>query len=191
MLSWYYSLIYRSFNVSDLISDIEPLQYPFSYRQSFSNFSAPLKDLTSIILECLVISLKIWSVWLSFPMMKIPVVLMNVAMCEHWTIDNFLTRLSLLILCKLSSPIACRKHFLYPFFFGEISKQNFHVVLRELIQYTLQFLIKPIFHVITFILSCFMHIQNNNITQTTSYNYIRHPVTNKFHPLNSRYDFLM
>jgi hypothetical protein len=43
------------------------------------------------------------------------------------------------------------------------------VVLRELIQYRLQFLIKALLHIITFILGWCMNIENSNITATNSY----------------------
>jgi hypothetical protein len=61
------------------------------------------------------------------------------------------------------------------------------VVLQELFKYTLQFLLKVIFHIITFIISWCMAIQNNNIILGTFSCYIQHPVTNKFHPLNCWY----
>jgi hypothetical protein len=46
----------------------------------------------------------------------------------------------------------------------EISKQNFHVVRSELMEYSLQFLIKAVLYAC--ILSWCMHIEKNYITPT-------------------------
>jgi len=68
--------------------------------------------------------------------------------CAFWELQfdvakfTALTTLSLRISYKLSFPMVFFENILCSYFFTEISQQNCHVILRELIEYTLQFLIK-------------------------------------------------
>jgi hypothetical protein len=50
----------------------------------------------------------------------------------------------------------------------EINEQNFHIVHRKLINYTLQFPTKAVLYIITPILTWGVRIQNNNIAPATS-----------------------
>jgi hypothetical protein len=59
-----------------------------------------------------------------------------------------------------------------PYFYIEISKQNLQVILQELIEHRFYFLVEGVLHIITFVLSWCMHIQNN-ITPMTSYCHTR------------------
>jgi hypothetical protein len=56
------------------------------------------------------------------------------------------------------------ENILSPYFYIEISQQNFHVLLRELFIYILYLLVEAIPHTIAFILSCCLHIQNSILT---------------------------
>ena len=64
------------------------------------------------------------------------------------------------------------ENILSPQFSIKISWQNFHVVLREMIENLPFFLVKPVFWIITFIFTVWMHIQNSDITPSTSQDYI-------------------
>jgi hypothetical protein len=126
--------------------------------------------------ECLHISIRIWSIWLRL-----------------WDVAKFttLTPLSLVISCKLSLPNCQFKNVFSAYFSIEISQQNFHMVFREFIEYTFQFLTEAIFHIISFILCSGMNIQNNNMKPATSQYYVWHPIMNKLNPRNCWYDSLM
>jgi hypothetical protein len=65
------------------------------------------------------------------------------------------------------------------------------MVFKELVEYTFQFLMEAIFHIISFILCWGMNIQNNNMKLVTSQYYVWLPITNKLNPLNHWYDSLM
>jgi hypothetical protein len=85
----------------------------------------------------------------------------------------------------------CQFENVFSAYFGvEISQQNFHVVFREFVEYTFQFLIEAVFHIISFILCWGMNIQNNMKPVTSQY-YVWHPIINKLNPLNCWYDSLM
>ena len=75
----------------------------------------------------------------------------------------------------------CRcKSVLSPNFCIEISAQNFHAVLREIVKKKPTLIPQKIaFSIITFLLFWFMHIQNNDIKPAPSKIYMPHPITNK------------
>jgi hypothetical protein len=67
-----------------------------------------------------------------------------------------------------SIPVCLLEYIISPYFRTKISWQNFYVVLGELIEYALYFIIKDIIFIITFMLSWCMRIQNNNVKPSTS-----------------------
>jgi hypothetical protein len=79
-----------------------------------------------------------------------------------------LTPLSLPTLCKLSFPIVWFENVLPTYFDIKISWQNFHVIFTVFIEYTFQFLVEAVHHIINFILNWSMNIQNNDITPANS-----------------------
>lgn len=90
----------------------------------------------------------------------------------HFLCDKLyiLIQVSLLVLfIPLLFPTVCLKISSIPTFIKNY--QNFQVVLREMIKYMLLVIIKAVLCTITFILSWYMHIQNN-IIQTTSQYYM-------------------
>lgn len=52
-------------------------------------------------------------------------------------------------------------------FYIESLYQNFHVVLRQFTEYLCYFLTETVIRIITYIPSCSMHIQNNNLISET------------------------
>jgi hypothetical protein len=69
---------------------------------------------------------------------------------------------------KLVIPNCWFENIFFTYFGIEVSKQNFHAVLREMIEYTFFLLIKAVLRIINFILCWGMNIQNNVIIPATS-----------------------
>jgi hypothetical protein len=61
----------------------------------------------------------------------------------------------------------------------EIDTIQFHMVFREFIEYTFQFPIEAVLHIINFILFWVMNTHNNDMKPVTSQYYIWHPISNK------------
>jgi len=59
------------------------------------------------------------------------------------------------------------------------------MILRKINENLLLFLIKTVFLIATFLLTWWMHIQNNDITPATSQIYIQHPIPKKLFPRNA------
>ena len=99
---------------------------------------------------------------------------------------TILTPFSLLSWCRLSFPIIGLKIFSLPTFALKSPNTIFMWYLGKWSKNLFYFLTKSVFRIITFLLSCCMHIQSN-ITPVTSQNYIWHPIANKLYCLNCWY----
>jgi hypothetical protein len=75
-----------------------------------------------------------------------------------------LTPLSLLISCKLSFQIFRFVNGLFTYIGIQISYQSFLMVFTEFIEYTFQFLVDAVLHIINCILCWGMNVQNDGIT---------------------------
>jgi hypothetical protein len=64
------------------------------------------------------------------------------------------------------------------------------MALTKMIKNLLEFLIKTVFWIITFVLTWFMHIQDNDITPVTSQNYDTHPWLQKMNHLGSSVNYI-
>jgi hypothetical protein len=99
---------------------------------------------------------------------------------------TILTPLSLLSWCRLWFPIVALNNPLASVLHYSLLTK-FYMVLRKVIKNLIWFLIKIVFCNITFLLTWFMHIWNNDITPAVSQNYMWYPITNKLHFLNCWY----
>ena len=127
----------------------------------------------------------------SYPLRRGPGAFMNVS-ARFFYVEKFtiLTPLSL-SWWRPSFPVIGLKMTSLPSFALKISWQNFRMVSRKVIEDVLYFLIKTVLWIITFLLTWCMHIQNNDITQVTSQNYILHPIANKLYSFNCWYYFVV